>query len=197
MYDNWLYFDPDPIDSIRTQSEFIKSRRGREYDSYQIDPTTIGTDVFDIFSHPIDILIKVSMLTLCFDTLPIIFDQINSNSDKLSEFKRDDINTSNIITIRNNFYKITGAAILVGFFLNSIYLFITQIMDILSLSVTLSIEVASIIVAIIQLVLTFSVSLVDAFHLYMKARLNVCGVFCSLFSLFVFFFFLSLYMFCY
>ena len=120
----------------------ICNRMGYNYDTiYQI---TVGIDVYCILNEMVlvDFLIKISILTSFLDTLIIVFDEINSNMDKLSEFECEYVNNiylDIIITHRN---KISVAAPAVGFFLA---VFFVQAMHDSSLNITILIEFESII----------------------------------------------------
>ena len=152
-----------------------------DYDTF--NRMTFVMDIFDIFG-------KNLTLTSFADAFSIIFDEINLSSDKLCKFECDCVNSSNNIAIINIVYKISGAAIVVEFFIDVIY-FVIQVMDDSSLSIQLPIEFGASIVETVQLVIYLAVQLSIDVDCDRQVMHNVCCVVYYLFPLLVF---LSLYM---
>ena len=147
-------------------------------------------DTFNGITLVIDILIRITILSLFFDAFTSTFDGVNSNLNKKGKFKYNYVNNSNIITFVINMYTISGP-VLIEFFPVDIHL-IMQVMDILSLIKTVSIKFFTII-AIDQLILDLAVqSFINAGYSHTQVIHNVCAVFCPpCFILFLFFVFLS------
>ena len=119
-------------------------------------------DVYGIFNGiafvtSIGILIEISALSLLSRALSIIFDDSipHLNTRSKIEFVYD--NNSNVTIIASNFYKINGAAIVVGFF--SIDIYFMQAIDGLSSNTMLSIELGANIAVFAQLIFYLTVQL--------------------------------------
>ena len=192
------------IDLLTAKTTFIVVI---DYDFDLFDPAAMRIDIyarimyntdqiivcstFNSMAFIIDTFVKIMSLTSFVNTFTIIFTGIPLHSDKRSKFEYNYINHSNI-NIINTFIKISGTAIVIGFFLDVIY-FVTQVIDESSLNITLSIKLHAIIVEITQLVVYLGIQSLNStvdFNAYVIH--NVCDVF---YYLFIFiFFFLSWYM---
>ena len=101
--------------------------------------------------HILDILTKTTMLSLCFDALTSMVEDIISKLDKQNKFNCDCVYNRNIIIIKINMPTIRGP-VLVKFILVDIH-FAMQVIDKSSLTITVSIELFAIVVTIYQLIL--------------------------------------------
>ena len=134
----------------------------------------LSHSVHNVMTHIVDILIKMTMLLLFFDALTNIDDEIISKLDKQRKFNCDCVYNSNIIIIVINMRTISGP-VLVKLFLVDIH-FGMQVMDKSSLTMTVSIELFAIIVAISQLALDLPVqSSMDTDYCHLTIIHTVCA----------------------
>ena len=137
----------------------------------------VGVDVNDIFEmiFVFDILSKLSTSILLSDTITSMCNETSLNLNNLSKFQGGHGNSGCVIIIINNFYPISGTAIVIRFFSSGIY-FIMQLkaMD-KSSNTGLLIELKVMIVAMYQLALELSIqSSIITIYSHTQAIYTVC-----------------------
>ena len=151
------------------------------YNCNLMDRVTIDNHVCGIFSRialviAIGIWIKISSLSLFLHVLLTIFDKIISHLCKLSTIECVDGNYSNVTIIVNNFYKVSGTAIVTGVFSIVIYFASKGINGSLS-NITFSIGFDASIAAFAQLILNSTVQLfIGAIYCCVEVIDSVCHV---------------------
>ena len=142
-------------------------------------------DMFNVLTSVTNILIKLSMLVLFLDGLIIVFDGMKLKLDKLTEFKYSYDNTISI-TIIVNFNSISSTGVTATFCLAATDLMV-QVINALTSTITVSIELDANIVSIDQLILNSVVYLsIEAVGYHTQVLRNVCDVFYFVFSFVVF-----------
>ena len=134
------------------------------------------------FLHPITsaiyIMVKTTIYVSFLIDIAILFNQIHSNLNKISEVKCNFINNNTTAISINkfyNFYKMSSATIVVAFFVYAIYLILQTSNR--SLNIEISIAFNTIIVTIIQLLLNLdSQSSIGAVCYNTQIIHNVCVV---------------------
>ena len=122
----------------------INIYHGTEYNYNFINQVTVGIYVNDIFNETAFMVnnpAKISRLPSFLEALPIIFDGINSHSDKIFEFECNHDDNNNISVVISNMHTITNTTIVC-----------VQVANQSSLNMLLSIEFYAIAVVITQLV---------------------------------------------
>lgn len=131
-------------------------------------------DVFDIMTFVMNILIKITILTLFLNTLTIVFHRINLKLDKQSELK---LNQSNIIIIVNKFCKIDVIAIILRFFVSDICFIMSALNGSLS-NIALSIQFDALSNATSQILICLAIQIsIDTITHHAQLIHNVCHVF--------------------
>ena len=144
-------------------------------------------DIFNGMTFIAVISITMPVLIACLDILINIFDRIDSNLDKLSEYQCGYYYDIDTITITNTWYKIRDAVLIVTLFLSSIY-FTIKTIDGLPINITLFIEFDVIIVVLIQLMSILAVqSSIGAVDCDTQVIYNVCCVYFITFFIFCLF----------
>ena len=111
-----------------------------------IDPLTVKIEFIIIISSNADTIDPIAVG----NKFKIIFDGIESNTDKPNKFEYNYVTNSSIMT--NVFCTISGVAIVVVFLIDVVY-FVTQVVDESSLNLSLLVELDAIIVEIAQWIL--------------------------------------------
>ena len=149
---------------------------------YQI---IIGVDVNDTFNRmtvTINVFIKITILLSFLNILTTISDGIDPILAKVSEY--DD--NSDTTVIINTLYKVGVSTLIVVLFVHAIY-FIMQVMDGLTLNITIPIEIDVIIVAMNHIALILALQSIAAVLCDIQMICNVCAIFIIFFVLFLFF----------
>ena len=157
---------------------------------YAHDRITIRLGIYgtvDAVTCIIVVLIHVSICASLLYLSTIVFEGIDLNFDKSSEFECRCSDNSDVTIMLRNTSAIRGTTDLVGFYSVDIYVII-QRMDESPSNMALSVEFYLIVVKIIQTITHLAIqSSGNVLHCYTQVIRNVCGVFCCLFAFCAFF----------